>query len=190
MPAVVSPADDDDPARQRRGRDAVVVLVGVVAAAVPLRELDEVGARGQRADVVAAVGVGDQAVDVLPAALPVGAVGAHVDVETGALGVGDRPGDVAGEGEHGVDARGRPTGGHLDHGGRSGRCHVVEVLRGVDAGLVGELDEVAARGKAADVVAAVLAGQRPAVVVAIVVGIDGGVDADLHVREADGVSRS
>ncbi len=188
MSKVVSPATTTTSLASAGDDSAVEVLRGVDAGAVPLCELDLVGARGQAPDVVGAIGVGGQTVDRLPATQAVGAESAHVDAETeGARRVRHPPRDVPCDREHGVDAGGRPANGHRDPIGRRGRRDVVIILRGVEARLVGELDEEAAPGKAADVVAAVLAGQRPAVVVAIVMGVDGGVHADLHVRETHAV---
>ena len=72
------------------------------------------------------------------------------------------------------------------HGGGGGRCDAVEVLGRVESGLVLELDEVAALGEAADVVAAVLAGQRRAGRPAHVLVVGRFVDRDRHARETGG----
>ena len=169
-------------------RRLVVVELRDVGAGVIVAELDQVAARGQAAEVVAAVGGGLRVGHLVAAIVVVHrSVGVDVDVrETGGNRVPDRARDVAGDGERGVDAgRGR-TGGHGDGGGRFDRRLVVVELREVVAGfVVGEQEEIAARGQAAEVVAAVGAGRRPSCQVPQVVVGQGSVGVDLHGGEAD-----
>ena len=138
-------------------RQLVVVVLRCVDAGV-VAELDTVVAGRQGLeDIAAAGGVGRGVTDIVPAAEAIRAVGRDAGAAKGTATVRlrDRAGDVAGQGELGIDA-----GGHVG-------CVHVDVVAGVDRHVVvvvlpdmalvdsAELDTVVTGGQAAEVIAAV-----------------------------------